>query len=124
MAMLLTAKNPEQSTAYRTGALVLFAAVVVIMTALAFEHFGGYLPCPLCLQQRYAYYAGIPALFLALVLLSAGYARGAAAVFLRVVRCDKAPWQFLGLSFAGWNVVASGLLTIGSLSAAAKAWRS
>ena len=52
MAMLLTAKNPEQSTAYRTGALVLFAAVVVIMTALAFEHFGGYLPCPLCLQQR------------------------------------------------------------------------
>ena len=174
MAMLLTAKNPEQSTAYRTGALVLFAAVVVIMTALAFEHFGGYVPCPLCLQQRYAYYAGIPALFLALVLLSAGYARIAAVAFLlvaaafvanaglgiyhagaewgfwlgpdtcagapqplskggnllkdlestRVVRCDKAPWQFLGLSFAGWNVVTSGLLTIGSLSAAAKAWRS
>ena len=42
----------------------------------------------------------------------------------RVVRCDKAPWQFLGLSFAGWNVVASVLLAIGSVSAAAKAWRS
>ena len=25
----------------------------------------------------------------------------------RVVRCDEAPWHFLGLSFAGWNVVAS-----------------
>ena len=115
-----------------------------------------------------------PALFLALVLLSAGYARLAAAVFLlvaagflanaglgtyhagaewkfwpgpdtcggapqplstgggllkdlattRVIRCDEAPWHFLGLSFAGWNVVASVLLAIGSVSAAAKAWRS
>ena len=42
----------------------------------------------------------------------------------RVVRCDEAPWHFLGLSFAGWNVVASVLLAIGSVSAAAKAWRS
>ena len=172
--MLLTANNPERSSAYRAGALVLFAAAVVIATALAFEHIGGYVPCPLCLQQRYAYYAGIPALFLALVLVSAGYARVAGALFLlvaaaflanaglgiyhagaewelwpgpdtcagapqplskggslskdlettRVVRCDKAPWQFLGLSFAGWNVVASVLLAIGSVCAATKAWRS
>lgn len=172
--MLLTAPNPERSGAYRTGALVLFGAAAVIATALAFEHFGGYVPCPLCLQQRYAYYAGVPALFVALVLLSAGYARVAAAVFLlvaaaflanaglgiyhagaewgywpgpdtcagapqplskgggllkdlettRVVRCDKAPGHFLGLSFAGWNVVACLLLAIGSVSAAAKAWRS
>src|SRR5262245_65818063 len=84
MAMLLTAKNPEQSSAYRTGALVLLAAVAVIGTALAFEHLGGYVPCPLSLQQRYAYYAGIPALFLALVLLSAGYPRGAGGTFLLV----------------------------------------
>jgi disulfide bond formation protein DsbB len=172
--MLLTATSPQRSSAYRTGALVLFAAVAVIATALAFERFGGYVPCPLCLQQRYAYYAGIPVLFVALVLLSAHYGRSAAAVFLlvaaaflanaalgtyhagaewgywpgpdtcagapqplstgggllkdlettRVVRCDKAPWQFLGLSFAGWNVVACLLLALGSMSAAAKAWRS
>jgi disulfide bond formation protein DsbB len=172
--MLLTANNPERTSAYRAGALVLFAAAVVIATALAFEHVGGYVPCPLCLQQRYAYYAGIPALFLALVLVSAGYAGVAGALFLlvaaaflanaglgiyhagaewefwpgpdtcagapqplskggdllkdlqstRVVRCDRAPWQFLGLSFAGWNVVASVLLALGSVSAAAKAWRS
>ncbi len=25
----------------------------------------------------------------------------------RLVRCDEAPWRFLGLSFAGWNVVVS-----------------
>ena len=27
-----------------------------------------------------------------------------------VIRCDEAPWRFLGLSFAGWNVVVSALL--------------
>jgi disulfide bond formation protein DsbB len=26
---------------------------------------------------------------------------------INVVRCDEAPWRFLGLSFAGWNVVIS-----------------
>jgi disulfide bond formation protein DsbB len=166
--------NFERAPAYRIGGAVLLAAAAVILSALAFERFGGYVPCPLCLQQRYAYYASIPALFVALVLLSGGYARVAAVVFLlvaatfmanaglgtyhagaewgywpgpdtcagapqplskgggllkdlettRVVRCDQAPWHFLGLSFAGWNVVACLLLAIGSVSAAAKAWRS
>src|SRR3977135_2693913 len=81
---MLLAANPERDPPYRVGALVLFAALVVILTALAFEHFGGYVACPLCLQQRYAYYAGVPALFLALVLLSAGHTRMAAALFLAV----------------------------------------
>ena len=170
--------NPPETTrspSYRAGALVLFAAAAVIGAALAFEHVGGYAPCPLCLQQRYAYYAGIPALFLALVLVSGGHRRMAAAVFLvvalaflanaglgayhagvewkfwagpdtcdaaalqplskggsllqdlaktRVIRCDEAPWHFLGLSLAGWNVVACLLLAAGSASAAARAWRS
>ena len=81
---MLLAAYPERGSAYRIGALVLFAAAAVILTALAFEHFGGYVPCPLCLQQRYAYYTGVPALFFALVLLSAGHTRTAAAVFLAV----------------------------------------
>ena len=154
---------------------MLFAAAAVILTALAFEHFGGYAPCPLCLQQRYAYYAGMPALFLALVLLSAGsharaggraVPRGRAERFspmprsapttparsgnsgraptpaagsqalstsaggllkdlatTRVIRCDEAPWHFLGLSFAGWNVVASLLLAAGAAFSAVKARR-
>jgi disulfide bond formation protein DsbB len=171
---MLLATKAEKVPAYRVGGATLFLAAAVILAALAFERFGGYVACPLCLQQRYAYYAGVPALFLALVLLSTGYARVAAAVFLlvaaaflanaglgtyhagaewkfwagpdtcggapqplskgggllkdlattRVIRCDEAPWHFLGLSFAGWNVVASVLLAIGSVSAAAKAWRS
>lgn len=32
------------------------------------------------------------------------------------VRCDEAPWSFLGLSLAGWNVAASLLLAIIALS--------
>ena len=66
---------------YMAGALALQLAVAAILIALGFEHLGGYAPCPLCLMQRYAYYAGIPALFVALILFSAGY-RGLAAALL------------------------------------------
>jgi disulfide bond formation protein DsbB len=172
--MLLTPAKPTQSQAYRAGAAVLFGAAAVILGALAFEHLGGYQPCPLCLQQRYAYYAGIPLVFVALVLLSADRPKLAASLLLvvaagflanaglatyhagvewhlwagpdtcaapaaplslgaggllkeldktRVIRCDEAPWSFMGLSLAGWNVVACVLLAAASLSAALKAWR-
>ncbi|MDX2307968.1 MAG: disulfide bond formation protein B [Hyphomicrobium sp.] len=64
-----TAELSDVTTdAYRWGSLALAIATAVILAALAFEHIGGYIPCPLCLQQRYAYYAGIPALFVALAL--------------------------------------------------------
>jgi disulfide bond formation protein DsbB len=36
----------------------------------------------------------------------------------RVVRCDEAQWRFLGLSFAGWNVITSLLLALGAVAAA------
>jgi disulfide bond formation protein DsbB len=38
-----------------------------------------------------------------------------------VIRCDEASWRFLGLSFAGWNVIASILLAVGAAYAGAKA---
>jgi disulfide bond formation protein DsbB len=154
--------------AYKLGAAMLFLAVGVILTALAFEYIGNYIPCPLCLQQRYAYYAGIPLLFGALILLSAEERHWASLIFLavslfflanaglgvyqagaewklwqgpstcavaqpistsagdlfknlpatNVVRCDQAPWHFLGLSFAGWNVVFSLAMFAGCLRAA------
>jgi disulfide bond formation protein DsbB len=34
----------------------------------------------------------------------------------QLIRCDEAPWRFLGLSFAGWNAVISAFL------AAVAAW--
>ncbi len=82
--MALIAQHSPRDPAYRFGAATLFAATGIILTALAFEYLGGYKPCPLCLEQRYAYYAGIPILFLALVLLSAGQGRLAAVLFIVV----------------------------------------
>jgi len=163
---LPTVKAP----AYRAGALALLISMAVILTALGFEHLGGFAPCPLCLMQRYAYYAAIPLLFAALVLDAAERPTAERAIFAivalmfaanaglaayhagaewkfwpgpdtcaapsnplstsaggllkeleqtRVVRCDEAPWHFLGLSFAGWNAVLSLLLLAVSLRAAA-----
>jgi disulfide bond formation protein DsbB len=127
----------------------------------------------LCLEQRYAYYAGVPLLFGALVLLSAEQRRTAAALFAivalaflanavlggyhagaewqfwpgpaacsgaqqlnpnagnmldalqhtNVIRCDEAAGRFAGISFAGWNVIASVLIAFLSLRAAAQSWR-
>ncbi len=157
------------STAYKWGATALFVSTAAILIALAYQYIGGIEPCPLCLQQRWAYYVGVPAIFLGLVSLSASYPRPAAVLFglvalaflangvlgtyhagvewgfwlgpetcsvsgagintsgnllemlknsPRIVRCDEAPWRFLGLSFAGWNVGASLLLFTGLLKAA------
>ncbi|KAB2920273.1 MAG: disulfide bond formation protein B [Hyphomicrobiaceae bacterium] len=82
--MLSDPSSPLRSPAYQLGSIVLFAATAVILMALAFEYLGGYEPCPLCLQQRYAYYGGIPLLFAALVLVSAERAGLAALLFLMV----------------------------------------
>ncbi len=75
---------PERDPAYRWGAAALIAAAAIILAALGFEHLGGYRPCPLCLEQRYAYYLGIPVLFGALVLVSTGQRKIAAALFAAV----------------------------------------
>jgi disulfide bond formation protein DsbB len=171
--MVLTPAKPRSTPGYTAGAAVLFGAAAVILTALAFEYFGGYAPCPLCLQQRYAYYLAIPLLFVALVLIGADRPGSAAVLFAivaiaflanaglglyqagaewklwpgpdtcagtqgiatdagsllqdlsrtHVVRCDEAAWRFLGLSFAGWNAVASFVLFLGALRAAVHAAR-
>jgi disulfide bond formation protein DsbB len=157
------------------GKLMLVAAIVfsiafaAILTAHAFERFGGYLPCHLCLQERYAYYFAVPVsviVFFAaraeamgiarilLLLIALGFlvnaglgiyhsgvewkwwagptecsggsvlSFGPAGVDIenaKVVACDQAAWRFLGLSFAGWNAVVSGLLAaIGAYGGAQK----
>jgi disulfide bond formation protein DsbB len=167
--MATTTAQLTGRAAYQWGGLTLFAATAVILAALGFEYIGGYEPCALCLEQRYAYYAGIPLLFGALALYSAGLERLAALVFFLVAAaflfnaglgvyhagvewkfwegpatctgglkpltstggsllkdlatksiplCGEAQGRFLGLSFAGWNVIASVGLTFGALKAA------
>lgn len=171
--MVLSPAKSRSTQGYTAGAAVLFGAAAVLLTALAFQYIGGYAPCPLCLQQRYAYFLAIPLLFIALVLIAADR-RGTAAVLFaivaiaflanagiglyqagaewklwpgpdtcagtqglatdagsllqdvsraQVIRCDEAAWRFLGLSFAGWNAVASFVLFLGALRAAVRAAR-
>jgi disulfide bond formation protein DsbB len=67
---MLTLDMPDRSAAYRYGGFALFLAAAVILTALGFEYLGGYAPCPLCILQRYAWYAAIPLLFIAMALVA------------------------------------------------------
>ncbi len=83
--MSITAPDPTSRAAYRAGALAFVIAAGAILMALGFEYLGGYLPCPLCLQQRYAFYVGVPLLFGALVLTSAEQRSLAGLIFLFVV---------------------------------------
>ncbi|BAQ18772.1 disulfide bond formation protein B [Methyloceanibacter caenitepidi] len=60
------------------SAIVFGGALLIILTAHTFEHIGGYAPCPLCLQERYAYYFGVPAAVVAFLAARAetfGFAR-------------------------------------------------
>ena len=82
--MAIAGQEETHRAAYKAGALALVIAGAAILIALAFEYIGGYLPCPLCLQQRYAYYLGIPLLFIALVFVSAGHRYPAGLIFLFV----------------------------------------
>ncbi len=68
--MLSAEVHPERTSAYQSGGIALLLAAAVILAALGFEYIAGYVPCPLCLQQRYAYYAGVPLLFVAMALVA------------------------------------------------------
>lgn len=99
--MISTVTKPAVADpAYRWGGLVMMIATGAIVTALLFEHVGGYRPCPLCAQQRWAYYAGIPAAFLALVLLSMANHRLAGLVLFAVAMAFLAN-AGLGIYHAG-----------------------
>ncbi|MGA7544805.1 MAG: disulfide bond formation protein B [Methyloceanibacter sp.] len=144
------------------GAVVFAIAAATILTAHAFESLGGYLPCHLCLEERYAYYFAVPAAAVAffaarresngaarvvlLLVALAFVANAALGVYhsgvewkwwagptecsggstiewgegglaaqlnnAKIIACDQAAWRLLGLSFAGWNAVVSGLLAL------------
>ena len=141
----------SEMTARRSLGLVLLAATTTIVAAWAFQLLGGYVPCPLCLQQRWPYYIALmlgvlmllfgssqrrhrAALYVIALLMLIGAGMGAYHAGVewkfwpgpsacatggglsgglpdlataRVIACDEAQWRFLGLSFAGWNVVIS-----------------
>ena len=158
------------------AAAMAIAAVgaVTIAGAWFFQHGLGLRPCPLCLEQRYAYYFAIPLAAMVALGDQAGASRkvlvaalgvialgmlwnaglgvyhagvewkwwagpqdcggplddlGTAGGLLEklrtinVVRCDEAPWRFLGLSLAGYNALISlGLAAIAGWAVATE-WR-
>jgi disulfide bond formation protein DsbB len=164
----------------RTRPLAAAALVIAIIGGAAilgawfFQHVLGLAPCPLCLEQRYAYYFAIPLALMVAIGDEAGSSRkvlmagllaialgmlwnaglgvyhagvewklwagpqtcagalddlGAAAGLrsrletVNVVRCDEAPWRFLGLSLAGYNVLISLVLAAVAAWGALSEWR-
>lgn len=80
----MASDNILKSPDYRAGTMALVGAIVIIAIAWGFELVGGYKPCPLCHQQRWAYYAAIPALFVSLILIASDQRRIAGVVLLLV----------------------------------------
>ena len=66
----------SRSTPVASALALAALALVVIAGAWAYEY-AGYLPCDLCHEQRYAYYAGIP---LALLIAAAAAAKAPRAL--------------------------------------------
>ena len=57
----------QQSTSVfhtRTALFLALAMAGVVLGALAFQYVGGYIPCKLCLEQRWPYYIGAPLMLL------------------------------------------------------------
>src|SRR5262245_64456311 len=92
------------SSVYRTATAVLLLALAAILGALAFEHIGGYAPCSLCLEQRYAYYLAIPLLLLGLLFTALGRPIPAAMLFAAVAAAFLANAVLAGdYPGADWN---------------------
>jgi disulfide bond formation protein DsbB len=91
----LVARLTERRTA---ALLVLLAAVATIGAALFSQHVLGYVPCKLCLYQRWPYYVAIPiALALVLAPMSDAVRRGGLAVLALIFLASAA----LGAYHAG-----------------------
>lgn len=82
------------------GAAVFVLATATILGALAFEHLGGYPACPLCLQERYAYYFAVPAAAVAYV-AALYYANGVARILLALIALGFIVNAGLGVYHAG-----------------------
>lgn len=67
-----------QSSSERAALVVLFVSAATLGGAWVFEYGLGYEPCPLCLEQRWPYYFGIPLAFMAYLALASGQPRPAA----------------------------------------------
>jgi disulfide bond formation protein DsbB len=64
----MTAIDPTHRRTETLAALFVFlAGLATILAAWGFQIVGGYLPCALCLEQRWPYYIGLPLVLVSLV---------------------------------------------------------
>jgi disulfide bond formation protein DsbB len=174
-SMADSAADAVRSRPVAVAATAIAVVGAVTIAGAWFFQFGlGLAPCPLCLEQRYAYYFAIPLAAMVLLGDQAGASRkvllaaliaialgmlwnaglgiyhsgvewkwwegpqtcagplddlGTAGGLLEklqtvnVVRCDEAPWRFLGLSLAGYNALISLALAAVAGWGAAMEWR-
>ena len=86
-------------TPARAATLVFLAAFATIAGAWIFE-WAGYLPCELCLKQRWAYYGGVPLAAVVAIAAGAG-ARSPAAIGLALLALVFAGSAIFGVYHAG-----------------------
>jgi disulfide bond formation protein DsbB len=80
---------------------VLALGLATILGAWGFQIIGGYVPCALCLQQRVAYYVGLPLALVALVLALSGAKSVIVRGLLLLVALAFAVNVFIGVYQAG-----------------------
>jgi disulfide bond formation protein DsbB len=78
--------------------------LIIILSALVLQYGFGYAPCPLCLQQRWPYYIGVPIAFI-LAVVGARLPAGLMALLLVLLAALFVYGSALGVYQAGaeWN---------------------
>ena len=88
----------------RPVAAAVFLAVAMAATvglALGFQHIGGYIPCKLCLEQRWPYYIGAPLMLATAYLGAAGASPRLLRGLLLLGGLIMAVSLYLGVKHAG-----------------------
>jgi len=96
--------STSDSSRDRPVAAAIIVAVVMAGTvglALGFQHIGGYIPCKLCLQQRWPYYIGAPLMALTAYAGAAGVSPKMLRGLLLIGALILAVSLFLGVRHAG-----------------------
>lgn len=94
-------QRPENNTKRRFSLLLLVAMTTVILSALAFEHIGGYQPCKLCLEQRWPWYIGIPIMAITTVFVFMNLPENLTRVLTGIVGIILLYSMYLGIRHAG-----------------------
>ncbi|MCC2112033.1 MAG: disulfide bond formation protein B [Hyphomicrobiales bacterium] len=63
-------RYPVGPIQFRLGLLFVGLGIVSVLTALAFQHIGGFVPCRLCLEQREPYYTSVPIVIALLIVVA------------------------------------------------------